>query len=85
MLAAFSHPSIHFEVAILNSSMSAPKIQITLKLGQPLKVEVLDVRGSSCTKLTEALDKLGQSSTTIKPEFYEEANLRVTDSVNIGD
>lgn len=69
----------------MNSPMSTPQIQITLKLGQPLNVEVLNVQGSSCTKLTEALDKLGKSSTTIKPEFYEEPNLHVTDRVNIGD
>ncbi|NEQ64315.1 MAG: DUF2997 domain-containing protein [Symploca sp. SIO2D2] len=65
--------------------MSTPQIQITFKLGQPLKVEVLNAKGSSCTKLTEALDKLGETSTTLKSEFYEEPALQVTDSVSIGE
>lgn len=66
-------------------TMSQPQIQITLKLGQPLKVEVLNERGSSCTKLTEALHKLGETSATLKPEYYEEPCQQVSDRVNIGD
>ncbi|HAG84747.1 MAG TPA: hypothetical protein DCL61_27235 [Cyanobacteria bacterium UBA12227] len=65
--------------------MSTPQIQITLKLGQPLKVEVLNAQGSNCKKITQALDKLGETSTTLKPEFYEQPNLQVIDSVNIGE
>lgn len=54
--------------------MNSPtQIQITLKPGQPLKVEVLNAQGSTCTKLTQALDKLGTSSTTLKPEYYQDS------------
>ena len=49
-----------------------PKIKITLKPGEPVKVEAMNFTGSSCTEATKALLNMGQSDTELKPEFYEQ-------------
>jgi hypothetical protein len=51
-----------------------PTITITLKLGEPIAVEVSGVQGSSCKALTKPLEQLGQvEQFTEKPEFYSQA------------
>ncbi len=59
-----------------------PKIKITLKPGEPMKVEAINFKGSSCIKATEALLNMGESRTELKTEFYEQ-EVDATHSVNI--
>jgi hypothetical protein len=46
-------------------------IKVTLKLGEPMAIEVIGAQGSSCKALTKPLEKLGAvENFTAKPEFY---------------
>jgi hypothetical protein len=50
-----------------------PTITITLKLGEPIAVEVTGVQGSSCKALTKPLEQLGQvEQFREKPEYYSQ-------------
>jgi hypothetical protein len=60
-----------------------PEIIITQKLGQPLKVEVKNVSGESCTDLTKPLDKLGEIKTDLKPEFYQQSTVDLNEEITI--
>ena len=65
--------------------METPKIKITLKPGEPIKVEALNVKGSGCTAMTQPLMNLGEAgSTELKSEYYEEPNIQISNSVDIG-
>ncbi|HAA30258.1 MAG TPA: hypothetical protein DCE56_24475 [Cyanobacteria bacterium UBA8553] len=59
------------------------KIKITLKPGEGIKVEAMNFTGSSCLKATEALLKMGESNTEMKPEFYE-PDVETSTSVDVG-
>ena len=48
-----------------------PQIVIDFLPDGTMKREVLNVQGTSCTELTKALDTIGQTDLTFKPEFYE--------------
>lgn len=48
-----------------------PKIRITLKPGEGIKIEAMNFTGSSCLKATKALLDMGESDVEMKPEFYE--------------
>jgi hypothetical protein len=51
-----------------------PTIKITLKLGEPIAIEVSGVQGTGCKALTKPLEQLGQvEQFTEKPEFYSQA------------
>jgi hypothetical protein len=51
-----------------------PTITITLKLGEPIAVEVSGVQGSGCKALTKSLEQLGQvEQFREKPEYYSQA------------
>jgi hypothetical protein len=62
-----------------------PTIKITLKLGEPMAVEVSGVQGSGCKSLTKPLANLGQiEKLTEKPEYYAQTvvtNTTVTQSL----
>jgi hypothetical protein len=62
-----------------------PTIKITLKLGEPMAVEVSGVQGSSCKALTKPLESLGQiEKLTEKPEYYSQtvvSNITVTQNL----
>jgi hypothetical protein len=46
-------------------------IKVTLKLGEPMAIEVSGAQGSSCKALTKPLEQLGAvENFTAKPEFY---------------
>jgi hypothetical protein len=46
-------------------------IKVTLKLGEPMAIEVIGAQGSSCKALTKPLEQLGVvENFTAKPEFY---------------
>jgi hypothetical protein len=46
-------------------------IKVTLKLGEPMAIEVIGAQGSSCKALTKPLEQLGTvENFTAKPEFY---------------
>jgi Protein of unknown function (DUF2997) len=48
-----------------------PTIKVTLKLGEPMAIEVIGAQGSNCKALTKPLEKLGVvENFTAKPEFY---------------
>ncbi|MCU0567186.1 MAG: DUF2997 domain-containing protein [Oculatellaceae cyanobacterium Prado106] len=50
-----------------------PTIKITLKLGEPMAVEVSGVRGNSCQSLTKPLEKLGSVAIlALKPEYFSQ-------------
>ncbi len=52
--------------------MSQPiQIQITQTKGQPLKVEVFNAEGETCTAITAPLNQLGCSQTQLKPEYFK--------------
>jgi hypothetical protein len=60
-----------------------PQIIITQKVGEPLKVEVQNISGETCTNLTKPLDKLGQTTTDFKPEFYQDNTVNLTEKITI--
>jgi Protein of unknown function (DUF2997) len=48
-----------------------PTIKVTLKLGEPIAVEVTGVQGSGCKSLTQPLLQMGKvERLTEKPEYY---------------
>jgi hypothetical protein len=50
-----------------------PTITITLKLGEPIAIEVSGVQGSGCKALTKPLEQLGEvEQFREKPEFYSQ-------------
>jgi len=60
-----------------------PQIIITQKVGEPLKVEVQNISGETCTNLTKPLDKLGQTTTDFKPEFYQQTSVNLTEKISL--
>jgi hypothetical protein len=66
--------------------MTTPTVKITIKPGQPVKIEALNVQGSGCMALTQPLrEAFGETEAPIlKPEFYEEATVNVDSQVNVG-
>jgi hypothetical protein len=65
--------------------METPKIKITLKPGEPIKVEALNVKGSGCTAMTPPLMNLGEAgSTELKSDYYEEPDIQISSRVDIG-
>jgi hypothetical protein len=48
-----------------------PTIKVTLKLGEPMAIEVTGVQGTGCKSLTKPLERLGTvERNTEKPEYY---------------
>jgi hypothetical protein len=48
-----------------------PTIKVTLKLGEPMAIEVTGVQGTGCKSLTKSLERLGTVERhTEKPEYY---------------
>jgi Protein of unknown function (DUF2997) len=48
-----------------------PTIKVTLKLGEPMAIEVIGAQGANCKALTKPLEQLGVvENFTAKPEFY---------------
>jgi len=65
--------------------METPKIKITLKPGEPIKVEAFNIKGSGCTAMTQPLMNLGEAgSTELKSEYYEEPDIQISSRVDIG-
>ena len=51
--------------------MMEPTIKVTLKLGEPMAIEVTGVQGTGCKSLTKPLERLGTvERLTEKPEYY---------------
>jgi Protein of unknown function (DUF2997) len=54
--------------------METAAIKVTLKLGEPMAIEVVGAQGSSCKALTKPLEQLGVvENFTTKPEFYAQS------------
>jgi hypothetical protein len=62
-----------------------PTIKVTLKLGQPMAIEVTGVQGTGCKSLTKPLEQLGVvERLTEKPEYYTQTvapGLTITQSL----
>lgn len=63
--------------------MTTVQIKITHRLGEALKVEVLNGEGRSCQDLTQPLEQLGASQTTLKAEYYQEAAVELTQPLKL--
>jgi beta-lactam-binding protein with PASTA domain len=65
--------------------MSQPiQIKITQSKGQPLKVEVFNMSGESCTELTAPLHQLGITEIQLKDEYFEEPiPIKPTTDINL--
>jgi beta-lactam-binding protein with PASTA domain len=65
--------------------MSQPiQIKITQSKGQPLKVEVFNMIGESCTELTAPLHQLGITEIQLKDEYFEEpVPIKPTTDINL--
>jgi Protein of unknown function (DUF2997) len=62
-----------------------PTIKVTLKLGEPMAIEVTGVQGTGCKSLTKPLEQLGTvERLTEKPEYYSQpvnTSLTITQSI----
>jgi Protein of unknown function (DUF2997) len=62
-----------------------PTIKVTLKLGEPVAIEVTGVQGTGCKSLTKPLEQLGVvERLTEKPEYYTQTvntSLTITQSI----
>jgi hypothetical protein len=62
-----------------------PTIKVTLKLGEPMAIEVTGVQGTGCKSWTKPLEQLGTvERLTEKPEYYSQtvnASLTITQSI----
>jgi Protein of unknown function (DUF2997) len=62
-----------------------PTIKVTLKLGEPMAIEVTGVQGTGCKSLTKTLEQLGTvERLTEKPEYYSQTvntSLTITQSI----
>lgn len=82
----FGLPNAPFNSCKFNLQLAMteqPKIKITLKPGEPVKIEALNFSGNSCTAATEALRQMGESSTELKPEFYDQVETVVNANINL--
>jgi hypothetical protein len=61
-----------------------PQITITFQLDGQIKTEVKGVVGQSCQTLTQPLERLGATTTELKPEFYVTESISLTTPVTIG-
>jgi Protein of unknown function (DUF2997) len=70
----FKYHSINLE----NTNMDTA-IKVTLKLGEPMAIEVVGAQGSSCKALTKPLEQLGVvENFTPKTEFYAQPLITTT-------